>query len=96
MRLAEIVSTRETSDATVAAVRDVAGACGKNPVVIRDTPMAWGFVTNRVYFAMVAEAQKVVNEGIAGADEVDQLMMDCFRWPTGPFGMVQGASSGWG
>ena len=68
----------------------------EEPVVIRDTPMAWGFVTNRVYFAMVAEAQKVVNEGIATADDVDQLMMDCFRWPTGPFGMVQGASSGWG
>ena len=96
MRLAEIVSARETSDATVAAVRDVASACGKNPIFIKDTPMAWGFVTNRVYFAMVAEAQKVVNEGIAPADEVDQLMMDCFRWPTGPFGMVKGAGSGWG
>ena len=96
MRLAEIVSTRDTSDETVATVKDVAAACGKNPVVVRDTPMAWGFVTNRVYFAMVAEAQKVVNEGIATADDVDQLMMDCFRWPTGPFGMVQGAGSGWG
>jgi 3-hydroxyacyl-CoA dehydrogenase len=96
MRLAEIVSTRETSDATVGAVRDVAAACGKNPIVVRDTPMAWGFVTNRVYFAMVAEAQKVVNEGIATANEVDQLMMDCFRWPAGPFGMVKGAGSGWG
>jgi len=96
MRLAEIVSTRDTSEETVATVTDVATACGKNPVVVRDTPMAWGFVTNRVYFAMVAEAQKVVNEGIATADEVDQLMMDCFRWPTGPFGMVQGAGSGWG
>jgi 3-hydroxybutyryl-CoA dehydrogenase len=96
MPLAEIVSTRETSDETVAAVRDVATACGKNPVVVKDTPMAWGFVTNRVYFAMIAEAQKVVNEGIASADDVDQLMMDCFRWPTGPFGMVKGAGSGWG
>jgi 3-hydroxyacyl-CoA dehydrogenase len=96
MRLAEIVTTRDTSDETVATVRDVAAACGKNPVVVRDMPMAWGFVTNRVYFAMVAEAQKVVSEGVATADEVDQLMMDCFRWPTGPFGMVQGAGSGWG
>ena len=96
MRLAEIVSTRETSNETVRAVSDVATKCGKSPVVIRDTAMAWGFVTNRVYFAMVAEAQKVVNEGIASAEDVDQLMMDCFRWPTGPFGMVQGASSGWG
>ena len=96
MRLAEIVSTRDTSDETIATVKGVAAACGKNPVVVRDTPMAWGFVTNRVYFAMVAEAQKVVSEGIASADEVDQLMMDCFRWPTGPFGMVQGAGAGWG
>ena len=96
MRLAEIASTRDTSDETVATVRDLAAACGKNPVVVRDTTMAWGFVTNRVYFAMVAEAQKVVSEGIATADDVDQLMMDCFRWPTGPFGMVQGAGSGWG
>jgi 3-hydroxybutyryl-CoA dehydrogenase len=96
MRLAELVSTRETSDETVVTVRDVATACGKNPIVVRDTPMAWGFVTNRVYFAMVAEAQKIVNEGIATADDVDHLMMDCFRWPTGPFGMVKGAGSGWG
>ena len=95
MKLAEIVTTRETSDETIAAVRAAALACGKNPVVVKDTPMAWGYVANRVYFAMIAEAQKVVNEGIATADEVDQLMMDCYRWPSGPFGMVQGAGSGW-
>jgi 3-hydroxybutyryl-CoA dehydrogenase len=95
MRLAEIVVAHDTSDATVAAVRDVAARCAKNPIVVKDTAMRWGFVTNRVYFAMIAEAQKVVDEGIATAGEVDQLMMDCFRWPTGPFGMVQGATEGW-
>ena len=95
MRLAEIVVTRETSDAVVDTVREVAARCDKNPIVVKDTPMAWGFVTNRVYFAMVAEAQKVVAEGIAERNEVDQLMMDCFRWPTGPFGMVKGATEGW-
>ena len=95
MKLAEIIRTRATSDATIATVRAAAQRCGKNPVVVNDTAMAWGFVANRVYFAMVAEAQKVVNEGIATADEVDQLMTDCFRWPAGPFGMVKGATSGW-
>ena len=69
--------------------------CGKHPIVVKDNPMAWGFVANRVYFAMVREAQRVVDEGIATRDEVDQLMMDCFRWPSGPFGMVKGAGSGW-
>ena len=26
---------------------------------------------------------------------IDQLMVDCFRWPIGPFGMAKGATSGW-
>jgi 3-hydroxybutyryl-CoA dehydrogenase len=95
MRLAEIVVTPQTSEETVATVTETARACNKNPVVVKDNPMAWGFVANRVYFAMVREAQRVVGEGIATRDEVDQLMIDCFRWPSGPFGMVKGAGSGW-
>jgi 3-hydroxybutyryl-CoA dehydrogenase len=95
MRLAEIVTTRETSEATVAVVTEAAARCGKNPVVVRDTSTAWGFVANRVYAAMIREATAVINEGIATADQIDQLMIDCFRWPSGPFGMVKGASGGW-
>ncbi len=95
MKLAEIVVTPQTSDPTIATVKDAAARCGKNPIVVKDNPMAWGFVANRVYFAMVREAQRVVDEGIATRDEVDQLMIDCFRWPSGPFGMVKGAGSGW-
>ena len=87
--------TRDTADATIETVTAVATACGKNPIVINDAPTSWGFVANRVYFAMIAEANRVVAEGVATADEVDQLMMDCFRWPTGPFGMVKGATGGW-
>jgi 3-hydroxyacyl-CoA dehydrogenase len=95
MKLAEIVVTPETSEATIATVTDAAKRCGKHPIVVKDNPMQWGFVANRVYFAMVREAQRVVDEGIASRAEVDQLMMDCFRWPSGPFGMVAGAGSGW-
>ena len=95
MALAEIVRTRDTSDETIATVSEVASRCGKHPVVVNDAPTAWGFVANRVYFAMIAEAKRVVDEGVATADQVDQLMVDCFRWPTGPFGMVAGATGGW-
>ena len=95
MKLAEIVVTPATSPETIATVADLASECGKHPIVVKDNPMTWGFVANRVYFAMVREAQRVVDEGIATRDEVDQLMMDCFRWPSGPFGMVKGAGSGW-
>jgi 3-hydroxybutyryl-CoA dehydrogenase len=95
MKLAEIVVTTETSAETIATVVDAATRCGKHPIVVKDNPMQWGFVANRVYFAMVREAQRVVDEGIATRDEVDQLMIDCYRWPSGPFGMVKGAGSGW-
>lgn len=95
MKLAEIVVTAETSAETITTVTEAAARCGKHPIVVKDNPMQWGFVANRVYFAMVREAQRVVDEGIATRAEVDQLMMDCFRWPSGPFGMVAGAGSGW-
>jgi 3-hydroxybutyryl-CoA dehydrogenase len=97
MRLAEIVRTSATSDGTVQTIVDVATACGKNPVVITDAPSGtWGFVANRVYGAMLREANAVIEEGIATREQVDALMVDCFRWPVGPFGMVQGATTGWG
>lgn len=97
MRLAEIVRTSATSDTTVQTVVEAAIACGKNPVVITDAPSGtWGFVANRVYGAMLREANAVVEEGIATREQVDMLMVDCFRWPVGPFGMVQGATTGWG
>jgi 3-hydroxyacyl-CoA dehydrogenase len=95
MRLAEIVRGAETSDATVATVQRLATAAGKHPVVVKDQPTSWGYVANRVYGAMLREAQRVIDEGLATRDEVDQLMVDCFRWPSGPFGMVRGATSGW-
>jgi 3-hydroxybutyryl-CoA dehydrogenase len=95
MKLAEIVRARSTSDETVDTVVRLASGAGKNPVVVKDQPRHWGYVANRVYFAMVAEANQVVAEGVATREEVDQLMVDCFRWPTGPFGMTRGAGSGW-
>jgi 3-hydroxybutyryl-CoA dehydrogenase len=95
MRLAEIVRTESTSDRTVGTVTEVATACGKNPVVINDTTSSWGFVANRVYAAMRKEANRVVDEGVATPEQVDQLMVDCFNWPVGPYGMTRGARSGW-
>lgn len=95
MKLAEIVRARDTSDETVETIRTLAAGAGKNPIVVKDTARHWGYVANRVYGAMGREARQVVAEGIATAEEVDQLMVDCFRWPTGPFGMGRGAGSGW-
>ena len=95
MKFAEIVVTEATSEQTRRIVCEAAEACGKHPVVVNDNPMAWGFVANRVYGAMIREAAKVVDEGVASHEEVNQLMVECFNWPVGPFAMIKGAGSGW-
>lgn len=95
MKFAEIVVTEATSEATKRTICETAEACGKHPVVVNDNPMAWGFVANRVYGAMIREAAKVVEEGVASHEEVNQLMVECFNWPVGPFAMIKGAGSGW-
>ena len=95
MKFAEIVVTEGTSEETRDAVVAVAAKCGKNPVVVKDFPMAWGFVANRIYGAMLREAARVAEEGVADHAQINQLMVDCFRWPVGPFAMVKGAGSGW-
>ena len=95
MRFAEIVRTDATAVATIDAVCDTARACGKNPIVVNDAATAWGFVANRIYGAALDEARRVVEEGVAEREQVDQLMMDCFGWPTGPFTMIRGATTGW-
>lgn len=95
MKFAEIVVRDDTDPEVVETVRRVAAECGKHPVVVKDHPMAWGYVANRVYAAMIQEASRVVAEGVASHEDVNQLMVDCFGWPVGPFAMVKGASSGW-
>lgn len=95
MKFAEIVVSEDTDPKVIETVREVATGCGKNPVVVKDHPMAWGYVANRVYAAMITEASRVVAEGVASHDDVNQLMVDCFGWPVGPFAMVKGATTGW-
>jgi 3-hydroxybutyryl-CoA dehydrogenase len=95
MKFAEIVVNDDTDPSVIDRIREVATGCGKNPIVVKDNPMAWGYVANRVYAAMITEASRVVAEGVANHEEVNQLMVDCFGWPVGPFAMIKGATSGW-
>lgn len=85
-KLAEIIRSPLTSADTTETVVEVARRAGKNPIVIDDAPEAWGYVTNRVWSALRAEASRITDEGVATAAQVDQLMVDCFGWPSGPFG----------
>lgn len=94
MKFAEIVVRPDTDPGVIESVTQLALSCGKRPVVVKDNPMAWGYVANRIYAAMLREAGQVVAEGTASHAEVNQLMVDCFGWPVGPFAMVEGAQKG--
>ena len=59
---AELVASDETSDDVVTAVVDVLTRAGKRPAVVGDTP---GMVVNRIQYAMLSEAFRVVEEGVA-------------------------------
>ena len=83
MPLAEIVRTPQTDELVVQRICALAAAAGKNPIVVNDQPATWGYVVDRVYAKARAEAGAVVAEGVATAEQVDQLMMDAFRWPAG-------------
>jgi 3-hydroxybutyryl-CoA dehydrogenase len=81
MRLVEIVKGRETSDETVAAVRAVAVRMRKEPIVVRDVP---GFASSRLGVALGLEAMRMVEEGVAGAKDIDTAMELGYNHPMGP------------
>ena len=93
MRFAEIVRTRDTATETVDTVRRGrdARAASTRSSSATPTPRGGSSRTGSTGRCCV-EAQRVVHEGVATAEEVDQLMMDCFRVAVGPFGMVRGAA----
>ncbi len=95
MKPIEIISAPETSAETVALMRELTERLGKVPIMVKDAPGKYGFVANRIYFAMVAEARKVLEEGIASADDINAAMRLGFNWPAGPLEMVAGARKGW-
>jgi len=94
MRLIELIHAPETSEETIAALEVVGDKAGKVTIRVKDAPGQYGFVANRVYFAAVAEARKVLEEGIASDEDINKAMMFGFNWPVGPLAMVGGARRG--
>ncbi len=95
MRLVELIYAPETSEETITLLEEIGAKVGKETIRVKDAPGKYGFVANRVYFAAVAEARKVMEEGIASADDINKAMRFGFNWPTGPLEMAAGARKGW-
>jgi 3-hydroxybutyryl-CoA dehydrogenase len=81
MKLVEVVWSPATSDpvreAAVAFVRRL----GKEPVVVKDSP---GFASSRLGIVLGMEAIRMVEEGVASAQDIDKAMELGYRHPMGP------------
>jgi 3-hydroxybutyryl-CoA dehydrogenase len=82
--LVEVVRGLETSDETVDAISDVARQMGKTPVEVADAP---GFVANRLLIPMINEAVYCLDEGVATAEDIDQVMKLGASHPLGPLAL---------
>jgi 3-hydroxybutyryl-CoA dehydrogenase len=82
MALCELVRGHRTSDETLAAAREFAESVGKTCVVVnRDVA---GFVTTRLISALVVEAAKLQESGVATAEDIDTACKLGFGHAMGP------------
>jgi len=85
MPLVEVVRGKGTGEWAVEKTIEIAKAMGKTPVVVNDAP---GFVSNRVLMPMINEAIFCVQDGIAIAEGVDQVMKLGMSHPLGPLALA--------
>lgn len=69
--LIEVIQGKKTDDETAAAIRDMALAVEKKPVIVQDAP---GFALNRIQLAVLRECLHIVEQGIATPEAVDDVM----------------------
>ncbi|MFE5795239.1 3-hydroxyacyl-CoA dehydrogenase family protein [Streptomyces sp. NPDC056503] len=82
MQLVELVRGYKTSDETLAAARSFAESVGKTCIVVnRDVA---GFVTTRLISALVVEAAKLYESGVATAEDIDLACRLGFGHAMGP------------
>lgn len=81
MKLLEIVRAYQTSEATLARARAAGERMGKEVIVVEDVP---GFASSRLGIALGMEAIRMVEGGVASAEEIDKAMKLGYGHPMGP------------
>jgi len=81
MRLVEIVRGRATDERTLAAARAFAAELGKTAIVVQDSP---GFATSRLGVVLGLEAIRMLEAGVASAEDIDRAMELGYNHPMGP------------
>ena len=81
IRLVELVRGRETSEATLLSARAFAQQLGKESLTVADVP---GFATSRLDLIASLEAMRMLESGVASADDIDRAAVLAYQHPVGP------------
>jgi len=90
MKLVELIPSFDTSDATFTTASRLCLAAGKTPVRVKDVA---GFAVNRLLHALVIEAVRLVEEGVASPADIDTACRLGLGHPMGPFELMDATSS---
>ena len=81
MALLELVRTDATSQATIDAVTAYGRQLGKEPILVKDSP---GFASSRLGVCLGLEAIRMLESGVASAEDIDKAMVLGYGHPMGP------------
>lgn len=81
MKLVEVIRAQETSDDTLARALGFCHAVAKETIEVRDLP---GFVTTRLGTALMCEAVRALEQGVASPEHIDAGMRLGYNHPMGP------------
>ncbi len=79
--LIEVVIGKQTRPELVEQARSWVHGLGKTAVVVNDAP---GFASSRLGVAIALEAMRMVEEGVASPEDIDNAMVLGYKHPTGP------------
>ena len=80
-RLVEIVVGAKTADELVDLSRGWVADLGKAAITVTDSP---GFASSRLGVAIALEAMRMLEEGVASAEDIDTAMQLGYKHPVGP------------
>ncbi len=81
MKLIEVIRGYATQEEVVEQVLSLSKKLDKVPLAVNDYP---GFISNRILMPMINEAIYSLFEGVAGVEEIDQIMQLGMAHPMGP------------
>lgn len=81
LALVELIHGEKTRPEVLEQVRQWVGGIGKTPITVRNVP---GFATSRLDLIASLEAMRMLQDGVASADDIDRAAVLAYRHPVGP------------